>query len=84
LREVANAFAVHGTTRAPVVDRAAPDRLLGMVELSQLLHARRADHREEHHRERHLAIRSPDATNAKPSTAATSPLTDAGRASDRG
>jgi CBS domain-containing protein len=57
LREVVNAFAVHSTTRAPVVDRADPTRLLGVVTLTQLLHARRQDHREEHHRQRHLLAR---------------------------
>ena len=50
LREVANAFAVSGTTRAPVVDPDDPGQLLGMVSLAQLLHARRTDHHEEHHR----------------------------------
>ncbi len=59
LREVANAFAVSGTTRAPVVDPDHPGRLLGMVSLAQLLHARRTDHHEEHHRERHLSLRIP-------------------------
>jgi len=59
LREVANAFAVSGTTRAPVVDPADPGHLLGMVSLSQLLQARRTDHHEEHHRERHLSLRIP-------------------------
>ncbi|HEX4094965.1 MAG TPA: chloride channel protein [Trebonia sp.] len=59
LREVANAFAVAGTTRAPVVDPADPTRLLGLVSLAQLLHARRTDHHEEHHRERHLPVRIP-------------------------
>ncbi len=58
LREVANAFAVHGTTRAVVVDRRTPHRLLGLVELDHLLHARRKDHHEEHHRQRHLTLRS--------------------------
>ena len=58
LREVANAFAVSGTTRAPVIDPADPGHLLGMVSLSQLLHARRTDHHEEHHRERHLSLRT--------------------------
>ncbi|MBR7831707.1 chloride channel protein [Actinospica durhamensis] len=57
LREVVNAFALHSTTRAPVVDRADPTRLLGVVTLTQLLHARREDHREEHHRQRHLLAR---------------------------
>jgi CIC family chloride channel protein len=64
LREVANAFAVNGTTRAPVVDPADPGRLLGMVSLAQLLHARRSDHHEEHHRERHLSLRIPAETAA--------------------
>ena len=64
LREVANAFAVSGTTRAPVVDPADPGRLLGMVSLAQLLHARRTDHHEEHHRERHLSLRIPSETAA--------------------
>jgi chloride channel protein, CIC family len=59
LREVANAFAVGGTTRAPVVDPADPGHLVGMVSLAQLLHARRTDHHEEHHRERHLSLRIP-------------------------
>lgn len=54
LREVANAFALHGTTSAPVVDPSDPVRLLGMVDLDQLLHARRQDQYEEHHRQRHL------------------------------
>ena len=58
LREVANAFAVHGTTRAPVVDRHEPGRLVGMVELDDLLHARSRDHHEEHHRQRHLGLRT--------------------------
>jgi CIC family chloride channel protein len=64
LREVANAFAVSGTTRAPVVDPADPGRLLGVVSLAQLLHARRTDHHEEHHRERHLSLRIPSETAA--------------------
>jgi len=64
LREVANAFAVSGTTRAPVVDPADPGRLLGVVSLAQLLHARRTDHHEEHHRERHLLLRIPPETAA--------------------
>ncbi|HEY5399465.1 MAG TPA: chloride channel protein [Trebonia sp.] len=58
LREVANAFAVNGVTRAPVIDPADPGHLLGMVSLGQLLHARRTDHHEEHHRERHLSLRT--------------------------
>jgi len=58
LREVANAFAIASTTRAPVVERNDPTRLLGMVDLAQLLHARRKDHVEEHHRQRHLPLRA--------------------------
>jgi chloride channel protein, CIC family len=64
LREVANAFAVNGSTRAPVVDPADPGHLVGMVSLAQLLHARRTDHHEEHHRERHLSLRIPAETAA--------------------
>ena len=64
LREVANTFAVNGTTRAPVVDPADPGRLLGMVSLAQLLHARRSGHDEEHHRERHRSLRTPAETAA--------------------
>jgi H+/Cl- antiporter ClcA len=66
LREVVDAFAVHSTTRAPVVDRADPTRLLGVVTLTQLLHARRQDHSEEHDRQRHLL--------ARPATAPPQPL----------
>jgi CIC family chloride channel protein len=69
LREVANAFAVSGTTRAPVIDPHDPGRLLGMVSLSQLLHARRTDHHEEHHRERHLSLRTSAETAASGRTA---------------
>jgi len=54
LREVANAFARHDVTRAPVVDRDNAQRLLGEISLDQLLHARRRDMHEEHHRERLL------------------------------
>jgi hypothetical protein len=48
---------VHGTTSAPVVEAGEPGRLIGMVDLAQLLHGRRWDHHEEHHRERHLSAR---------------------------
>ena len=64
LREVANAFAVADTTRAPVVERADATRLLGTVELTQLLHARRQDHLEEHDRQRHLGLRVPRPASA--------------------
>ncbi|PRZ40711.1 H+/Cl- antiporter ClcA [Antricoccus suffuscus] len=59
LRHVANVFAEHGVTRAPVVDRMAPDRLLGVISLDDLLHARKHDLGEEHVRERHLLVRRP-------------------------
>jgi H+/Cl- antiporter ClcA len=80
LREVANAFAVNGTTRAPVIDPADPGRLLGMVSLAQLLHARRSDQHEEHHRERHLSLRIAAETAASGRTAGDL----SGRAGDRG
>jgi H+/Cl- antiporter ClcA len=54
LREVANKLAQAHVTRAPVVDRHEPTRLLGVITLAQLLHARRRDLHEEHHRERLL------------------------------
>jgi H+/Cl- antiporter ClcA len=59
LREVANAFARHEVTTASVVDRAAPDAVLGQVTLERLLHARRADLREDEERERFLGARVP-------------------------
>jgi H+/Cl- antiporter ClcA len=54
LREVANAFARHEVTRAPVVDRDNTQRLLGEITLAQLLHARRRDIDEDSRRERLL------------------------------
>lgn len=54
LREVANRLAEQHVTRAPVVDRADHTRVLGIVTLAQLLHARRRDLHEEQHRERVL------------------------------
>jgi chloride channel protein, CIC family len=56
LREVANSFARHEVTRAAVVDRSAPDRVVGEITLDQLLHARRVDLREEEERERFLMV----------------------------
>jgi H+/Cl- antiporter ClcA len=52
LREVANEFARRDVTAALVVDRAAPGQVVGEITLGQLMHARRADLREEEHRER--------------------------------
>jgi CBS domain-containing protein len=54
LREVANKLAEAYVEKAPVVDRHEPNRLVGMITLAQLLHARRRDLHEEHHRERLL------------------------------
>ena len=59
LREVANAFARHEVTRAPVVDRGDTKRLLGEVTLAQLLHARRRDVDEDSRRERLLYVEAP-------------------------
>jgi chloride channel protein, CIC family len=60
LREVANIMAHHEVTRAPVVHRADPHRLAGLITLDQLLHARRRDLHEEHHRERLIPAIRPD------------------------
>ncbi|WP_083870532.1 CBS domain-containing protein [Nocardia aobensis] len=57
LREVANALAMAHVTAAPVVARDDPNRLCGIITLEQLLHARRRDLHEEHHRERLLVVR---------------------------
>ncbi len=56
LREVANELARRHATAAAVVDRAVPARVVGEITLGQLLHARRADLREEEHRERPLPV----------------------------
>ena len=66
LRQVANNLAAAEVTRAPVVDRAEPDRVLGVITLAQLLHARRRDLHEEHHRERLLIIRDGQTEVAAP------------------
>jgi H+/Cl- antiporter ClcA/CBS domain-containing protein len=57
LREVAYVFAQHGVNRAPVVDRAEPDRLVGLVTLTQLLQGRLRDLEEERIPERVLRVR---------------------------
>jgi chloride channel protein, CIC family len=56
LRDVANNLALHHVTRAPVVERHNPDRVVGIITLEQLLHARRRDLHEEQHRERILIL----------------------------
>ena len=54
LRHVANVFAEHGITRAPVVARHDPGDVRGVICLDDLLQARKHDLTEETHRERHL------------------------------
>jgi hypothetical protein len=71
LREVANFFARQEVTRAAVVDRAAPNRVIGEVTLDQLLHARREDIREEEVRERFLRVVLPSRAAASASRPAT-------------
>jgi H+/Cl- antiporter ClcA len=52
LRHVANVFADHGINRAPVTDRSTPSTVVGMISLTDLLHARLHDLTEEHERTR--------------------------------
>jgi CBS domain-containing protein len=54
LRHVANVFAEHGVTRAPVVARQDPGDVRGVISLQDLLQARMHDVTEETHRERHI------------------------------
>jgi H+/Cl- antiporter ClcA len=54
LRQVANVFAEHGITAAPVVTRRDPAVLVGVIRLADLLQARLTDLTEEQHREVHL------------------------------
>jgi hypothetical protein len=55
---VANKLATGHVTRAAVVDRSDPAQVIGVITLPQLLHARRRDLHEEHHRERLLITRN--------------------------
>lgn len=64
LREVANVFAEHSVTEATVVD--AENRVLGVITLDQLLHARRHDLHEERHRQRLLPLPSKASKNRQP------------------
>jgi CIC family chloride channel protein len=57
LREAANFIAEHGLTRLPVVRREAPDQLLGIVTLVDLLTARLVDLQEERDPKRILRLR---------------------------
>ncbi|MGW0683669.1 chloride channel protein [Streptomyces sp. NPDC002754] len=52
LRTVANRMAAHHITRVLVTPREEPDRVAGILSLSQLLEARRIDLHEEQHAER--------------------------------
>ncbi len=72
LRRAAYLFAEHGVTEAPVVDYHAPHGpvVVGTVALRHLLHARRHDLTEEHHRQRLIPRQSPATrTAAGPSPA---------------
>ncbi len=64
LRRAAYLFAEHDVTRAPVVSHGPDARVVGTLNLHHLLHARRHDLTEEHHRQRLLPgnrRRAPDA-----------------------
>ncbi|GAA1246002.1 chloride channel protein [Kitasatospora nipponensis] len=52
LRHVAQLFAEHHVTSAPVLGHAPDERVLGVISLRDLLHARRHDHAEDQHRQR--------------------------------
>jgi H+/Cl- antiporter ClcA/CBS domain-containing protein len=56
LRAVVHQMAEHGVSRMPVVSRADPQELLGIVTLSDLLRARERQLKDEHHRERVLRL----------------------------
>jgi CBS domain-containing protein len=57
LRHVAEVMAVNDVTTLPVVDRTDGRRVVGIITLPQLLHARRRDQQEARDRERVLRIR---------------------------
>jgi H+/Cl- antiporter ClcA len=57
LRVVVNRMAEHGVTRLPVVASGNPARLLGLISLRDLLHARARNLTDERHRERTLRVR---------------------------
>ncbi|AEW99427.1 CBS domain-containing protein (plasmid) [Streptantibioticus cattleyicolor NRRL 8057 = DSM 46488] len=58
LRRAAYVFAEHGVTEAPVVGHAPDEHVVGTVALRHLLHARRHDLTEEHHRQRLIMRRT--------------------------
>jgi chloride channel protein, CIC family len=57
LREVAHLLAEHSRSSVPVVERGAPEHLLGVVTVEHLLQARLRDLHEERRRERVLRVR---------------------------
>jgi CBS domain-containing protein len=57
LRAVVNRMAEHGLTRLPVVAPGDASRLVGLVSLRDLLHARARNLSDERHRERTLRMR---------------------------
>ena len=59
LRVVAETMALADVTSLPVVDRGEPARVIGVVTLPQLLHARRRDQQEARERERVLRVAVP-------------------------
>jgi CIC family chloride channel protein len=66
LREVAQRFAERSIGCAPVTDRDAPGRVLGLINVEDLLHARLRDVQEEHRRERVLRPRPLRIRDASP------------------
>jgi CBS domain-containing protein len=56
LRAVVQRMAETGLTRFPVVDREAPNRLVGMISLDDLLKARALNLEAEHRRERIMRV----------------------------
>jgi H+/Cl- antiporter ClcA/CBS domain-containing protein len=71
LRTVVYRMAETGYTRMPVVDSGDGRKIVGMVSLEDLLHARARNLDEERSRERVLRIRMPFSSRAKASSAAT-------------
>lgn len=57
LRAVVYRMAESGLTRLPVVERGDPRKLVGMISLYDMLHARVRAHEEETHRERTIRLR---------------------------
>jgi CBS domain-containing protein len=62
LRLVVYRMAETGLTRLPVVEREDPQKLVGMISLTDLLRARTRDLEEERRRERVLRLRFPFAS----------------------